>query len=30
MLFFLIAEALLCLNPKAPRNVHATGIPKRG
>jgi hypothetical protein len=30
MLFFLIAEALLCLNPKAPRTVHAIGIPKRG
>jgi hypothetical protein len=30
MLFFLIAEALLCLNTKAQRTVHATGIPKRG
>lgn len=30
MLFFLIAEALLCLNPSAPHNTLATIIPKRG
>ncbi|MGA0853844.1 MAG: BatA domain-containing protein [Luteolibacter sp.] len=30
MLLFLIAEAILCLNPKAPRAPQATGAPSRG
>jgi hypothetical protein len=30
MLLFLIAEAILCLNPKAPRAPQATGTPSRG
>ena len=30
MLLFLIAEAILCLNPKAPRVPQATGAPSRG
>jgi hypothetical protein len=30
MLLFLIAEAILCLNPKAPRASQFIGTPKRG
>ena len=30
MLFFLIAEAILCLGPKAPKHAHTIGSPKHG